>query len=1401
VEFVPGDAVDRAVLARCAAELGALFATGASHVVLERGDRQDTVALTELEALLQEPFGSLALASLDRAQLPWPWRLRATTATHSALVLELPANATLDRALDADVPRNAHVVHLDARASVRRRGAFLPAVLVRGQVDPATFHALAAWAFHHGAFRAVRWHAPDAVLRAEWTSLDDVPAPIAHAVRALHGHVTDDAPAPTNVPLAPHDASLAERLAAVVGDPVREAEALGAQGDTRIEVISLTTFAGVPFRTPAPDDTVLVCAPGDDGIRLALAPGLVGAKRVEALLHAWAHIALGHVRPGDAYALWDTAATLTAEHTLRRWDREIRTAFPVWFEPPKPTCLDECTVRDKAMLGLHRIVRDRLGGTETLHDAAQRYQHAAYQRQAAQRLVAQLDSARGAMLCDGVGLGKTYVATTVLVHYANVTRIVGEPLRVTVLAPGSVVETWAREALPPLGAFGVDTARVRVISHAKLSRITAGSAVLTPTIEGISDLEHLLRSDLVIVDEAHNFRAASARRTLALRDILRLRLRRSRHRKVLLLTATPINNSLEDLEQECALLFSEPFAFPTLTARTDDAWDAAALKELTRRCERARASANRQRDVLEEILHGPDGRIRGAFNFRSDLNLGTHNLARYLKDQEATLQSLRERIRSAAAKGERDDGPRPRIAEELLDRVVVQRSRALCKKIEEQEGSRVALLFRKNAGEPERLRYADAYDGTTDVLAQFLPLFDERDEGATPLSFKVYMWHDVEAGTHSADDAAPTVGLQRVLALKRLESSPVTFLITVLRLTVLHASRVEMLVRRCHKVGLAQASQQLQRDCAAMLQQHRPASLGTLRWLTVGDRPVNPAHDFFERLAEASRFELDPEEAVVQHDLFSSAAPSATPDDELARMQRLLGLRDLLLNDLRTLLGVVPKLAAIVFGRFDVNDWPARFSAPERRWPRSHAWARRMESDPKLRVLFQRLLRARAEGRKVLVFSQFTDTIAYIQSVLDACRDLDLAERRQLLADMEIEQDPSAFTQLIEVTASVTGETDDRDRVIDRFAPFYRLRPTPPSDELITGWESDWLEAIRHPIDVLLASDVLAEGVNLQDVSLLINVDVHWNPVRMIQRAGRIDRRLDPRIEDAGDFPHLHQIAQRAALPTPRYAWEGRRHEPPVVANMILPDALEAQLALRERLATKTLAIDFTLGLERGTGAEAEWMHGYRFHGVASLNAFEHDRAIERLGASYRLLEHALARRGVDLAWSDGLNAWIRDERATDETPAIARALLSSSYTELKPYARYLEPLVADGTAHWLWTTEPASELLSHWLPLSEDHIGEARRDLPFRARASQPLRPDHLLAAAEVILDEVAGLIERPTQDAKVGAEVFQAMPAVAAGYFGARDERLDLQMDQVVILQLHALRPSLASIERDTE
>ena len=79
----------------------------------------------------------------------------------------------------------------------------------------------------------------------------------------------------------------------------------------------------------------------------------------------------------------------------------------------------------------------------------------------------------------------------------------------------------------------------------------------------------------------------------------------------------------------------------------------------------------------------------------------------------------------------------------------------------------------------------------------------------------------------------------------------------------------------------------------------------------------------------------------------------------------------------------------------------------------------------------------------------------------------------------------------------VTGSSGNPLRIARRFAPRGNRVVVPEAEQ----------------IDLLVSTDVLSEGVNLQDADTLINYDLHWNPVRLIQRAGRIDRIGSPNDE------------------------------------------------------------------------------------------------------------------------------------------------------------------------------------------------------------------------------------------------------------------------------------------------
>ena len=92
----------------------------------------------------------------------------------------------------------------------------------------------------------------------------------------------------------------------------------------------------------------------------------------------------------------------------------------------------------------------------------------------------------------------------------------------------------------------------------------------------------------------------------------------------------------------------------------------------------------------------------------------------------------------------------------------------------------------------------------------------------------------------------------------------------------------------------------------------------------------------------------------------------------------------------------------------------------------------------------------------------------------------------------------------------LTGGDDQgrRRAVLERFAPLAAHREAEPSDDPALLRKIEPLRA--QSIELLIATDVLSEGQNLQDAQFLVNYDLPWNPVRMIQRAGRIDRLFSP---------------------------------------------------------------------------------------------------------------------------------------------------------------------------------------------------------------------------------------------------------------------------------------------------
>ena len=173
------------------------------------------------------------------------------------------------------------------------------------------------------------------------------------------------------------------------------------------------------------------------------------------------------------------------------------------------------------------------------------------------------------------------------------------------------------------------------------------------------------------------------------------------------------------------------------------------------------------------------------------------------------------------------------------------------------------------------------------------------------------------------------------------------------------------------------------------------------------------------------------------------------------------------------------------------------------------------EKDDKLRQLLN-LLKEHPD-EKFIIFTEFSDTARYLYGQL---RNFEFQHVVQIDSQRKV----------------------NREDVVKRFSPCYNgVDDTNPK-----------------PIRILISTDVLAEGLNLQDASRVINYDLHWNPVRLMQRIGRLDRRLDPAIE----------VRLNRTNPTV-YVW-----------NFLPPDELEDLIKIRRRVDGKILRISRTLGIE-----------------------------------------------------------------------------------------------------------------------------------------------------------------------------------------------------------------------------
>ena len=569
-----------------------------------------------------------------------------------------------------------------------------------------------------------------------------------------------------------------------------------------------------------------------------------------------------------------------------------------------------------------------------------------FQRDGVVGAIDKLNRFGGCIIADSVGLGKTFEALAIIKYHELRNN------RVLVLCPKRLRDNWTLyRANDRRNFLAGDRFNYDILNHTDLSRDGGMS--------GDIDLGHVNwgNYDLVVIDESHNFRNKRTPRQgseTRYDRLMRRIIREGVKTRVLMLSATPVNNRLADLRNQIA------FA----TDGDDAALVDHGISSIDGTTRLAQKQFNRWLD-LDEAERTPSGLIEMlGFDYFTLLDrLTIARSRRHLKKYYGTSETGRfpARLRPINVKTDVDlAGDFPSIRQINFE------------------------IRRLNLAAYAPLRY---------VLPHKRDAYDEKY--STRLE-------SGEGFFRQVDREESLVQLLRVNALKRMESSVISFALTVRR----QLDDVEATLARIEE----QADE--------------------LEELDITDVDIeDPA---FESLLVGRKVK------VLLQDV-----------DSIRWRQDLIEDRD--------------RLATLHAAACDIT-------------------ATRDAKLAELRSVIERKCRSpiNPDNRKVIVFTAFADTARYLYDELSPW------------ARSTLGLDAALVTGTGGNQTTLPGLRKDLASILTAFAPRTKERPDDLADE--------------GEIDLLIATDCISEGQNLQDCDWLINYDIHWNPVRIIQRFGRIDR-------------------------------------------------------------------------------------------------------------------------------------------------------------------------------------------------------------------------------------------------------------------------------------------------------
>lgn len=598
-----------------------------------------------------------------------------------------------------------------------------------------------------------------------------------------------------------------------------------------------------------------------------------------------------------------------------------------------------------------------------------------FQKKGVLSLIRMLQKYNGAILADAVGLGKTWSALAVIKFFQLQGR------EVLLLCPKKLEHNWRRYLKHQDSRFEKDQFDFFLRFHTDMHEDR-----LEKYIDRADRFFTNDKPKLIVIDESHNLRNDKSSRYKFLLERI---LKENDDVKILLLSATPINNSLNDIRNQFKLLV--------------------------------------QGDV-------------GGY----EETLGIRNLDYTFRTAQKVFNEWREE-------------PSPRISDfikklpanffTLTDSLIVARTRKMI------EGQQTGLTFPVKT-KPLNLFVTPSQLGNFESFEELFDHFPPMLSGYQP-SFYLEDEEEKDVLHDERQRDRFLVKMMYILMVKRLESSWYSFYSTVEKIKDHHQNALDKI--KAYQEGKANSKLNEKDenlfDDDDLQDDYEELTLGKKRKINLSDIDASGNLENFKKDLKKDLDALD--------NLFIN----------LQKFENKIDKETLRPGNLNS-------------------------------------------ADDKLQTLIAEINKKRATGEnngnaKVVIFTVYRDTAQYL---------FDQLKRR-------------GFDKLAMVSGSgsQTSDSDEETKnfepILERFAPYTKLFmekewdfQTPKKGlEAYHEWIS-WVAQnhpktyakVQQPIDILIATDALSEGQNLQDADMVINYDIHWNPVRIIQRLGRIDRLGSP---------------------------------------------------------------------------------------------------------------------------------------------------------------------------------------------------------------------------------------------------------------------------------------------------